>query len=147
MKTLERLPKEGSKIKYLGGYDPEICEMIVGDIYTIGKAYTDKGLETACVEIKTVFSNNYVSKQNWYIKGTGHGESNDFDKFEVVEEYLSREDLIKLNEEKNETIDYLKSALKSISLSSAQMIEHHIEESEVARILHITEVALDTYNK
>lgn len=110
MKTLGRLPKTGSKIRYLGGYTVPNCDLVLGEIYEVrGITNTStKDIEYAYVAI------DEDSHYTWYIKGHGDGEDNDFDKFELVEECLSREDLITLNNEKDKVILGLKKSLEDL---------------------------------
>lgn len=70
----------------------------------------------------------------WYIKGEGNGYT-DFDKFELVEEYLTREDLLVL-------VDEYKTALKSILENSEDMLDSYVEESGLIDIRNIAKTAL-----
>lgn len=128
MKTLTKLPNAKSKVRYLGGYDSPNCELEVGKIYEINSVNGNK--EASITMTKTDTYEAY-----WYIKGEGSGDT-DFDKFELVEEYLTREDLLVL-------VDKYKNALQSILENSEDMLDSYVEESGVIDIRTIAKNTLE----
>lgn len=123
MNKSQGFPNDKSKVKYLGGYDHPNCDLIVGKVYEIlGQYKDDKGVEIAYIRMDEELDHT------WYIKGKG-SQDNDFDKFEVVEQYFTREELIALNEEKDVIINKLSQQLKSAVdmdnfVSKSELISH-----------------------
>lgn len=138
MKELKRFPRDKSTIRYIGGYDDPNCDLVVGCVYEIlGQYKNSMGIEMAYVRMDA------DTGSTWYIKGNGDGEDNDFDKFEIVEEFFNREDLIAINADKDNTIDNLNSRLNTIVLKLKEMIEAGINEEDAAELYKLTEISTD----
>lgn len=140
MKTLTKLPNAKSKVRYLGGYDNPNCQLEVGKIYEINsvKMHPSGNYSNSTIECASITMNETDTYESyWYIKGEGNGYT-DFDKFELVEEYLTREDLLVL-------VDEYKTALKSILENSEDMLDSYVEESGVIDIRNIAKTALEKW--
>jgi len=106
MKKLTKVPKKGSIIKYLGGVTNENCYLIEGKEYEVlGKSSDKDGVEYSWVRMEERLDTT------WYIVGGKYGN---LDKFSLVEEFLDREELIELNNEKDIKIAKLESSLEKL---------------------------------
>lgn len=130
MKKRQRIPAKGSIVRYIGGETHPNCDLIVGNLYKIlGRDKNEYGDEYAWVRMDEEL------QSTWYIKG-GKTE-NDFDKYEIVEEYLEREDLLKLNKEKDEKIKEMEETFKEIVSNLNKML--HLDEDRVLEIIDLVE--------
>lgn len=138
--TLTKLPNDGSKVRYLGGYDEPYCDLVPGQIYELqAKCTNSKGVETSIIKIEELDS-------AWYVKGTGDGDDNDFDKFELIENCLTNEEMIETIKEKDELIKSLQNSLNKIVSDSNEMLELFVEENSVRSLLEIAEKAIKEIN-
>lgn len=129
MEKLKRIPNKGSVIRYLGGETSPNCHLIIGELYTVlGKDRNEYKDEYAWIRMG--------EGSTWYIRG-GKDE-NDFDKYEVVEEFLGREDLIEIKDEKELRIEMLEETLKKILEITAE-IEN---TEEVVKVRNLAENAI-----
>lgn len=135
---LKKMPAKGSTVRYLGGYDSPNCLLEVGKVYKINSSYmTVFGFDVASITMEK----SDVSESYWYIKGVGnkgHGnKDSDFDKFELVSERLTRDELLALNGK-------YEAVLKNIVINAEDMLDNYVEESGVVDIRDLAKNALDS---